>query len=135
MDDSDFPVGEDEVFAFVDPAERKRAIDAADSRLELDVNGGQQIANPTEHHSQAVALYATYRLARSARHPSSAAQGMLGDGGADDAASYAEALRRDYRDLVEAIEVTDDDSGGSGDGDGSGDRDPYGRSSVRVGLL
>lgn len=136
LNDDDFPVGEDEVFAFADTAEENRAIDAAESRLELDVNDGQEISDPNDYHSEAVALYATYRLARTARHPASSAQGQLGDGGADDAASYAEALLRDYRETVELIEDTDQDddyssgSGGTDDG-GSGTS----RATLRSALL
>jgi hypothetical protein len=136
LNDDDFPVGEDEVFAFADTAEEKRAIDAAESQLELDVNDAQEIDDPNKYHSEAVALYATYRLARAARHPASSAQGQLGDGGADNTASYAEALLRDYRNKVELIEDTDQDddyssgSGGTDDG-GSGTS----RATLRSALL
>lgn len=111
-----------------DVEDKRRALFQAESRLDTDLNGGEQIPDGELHpmHRYAVLNLATYHLVRSAKAPEDTTLGDISDSG-DQRDEYAEQFREAYQSAIESLsqtDVRDDDAGDSGryyGASGSGD--------------
>ena len=83
---------------------KREALFQAESRLELERNGGKRIEDEdvTAIHQSAVANLATYHLARSATDNSNITLGDLDDGG-DQKERHAEQYLETYNDHIELL--------------------------------
>ena len=88
---------------------KHEALFQAESRLELELNGGVPIpeSDVTAVHRSAVANLATYHLARSARDNSDVTLGDLDDGG-DNRKNHAKQYLDTYNDHIDLLAETDD---------------------------
>lgn len=89
-------------------SEKGPKVEQAESKLELDVNGGQQVSEPTENHRWAAAAYATYLLTAGAVGPNSAKLGDVDDSG-DRRETYAQQFLDMYNQYIEQINLVDED--------------------------
>ena len=101
--------------------EKQRALRIAETRLEADVNGGDEITAPTDTEAAAAEAYASYVLVFGPESPQSIRAGEFADAG-DARNAYAEKYKQMYDELVGALTGGGTDGGGDGgtDGDGSG---------------
>lgn len=88
--------------------EKEPKVEQAESKLELDVNGGQQVSEPTENHRWAAAAYATYLLTAGAVGPNSAKLGDVDDSG-ERRETYAQQFLTMYNQYVQQINAVDED--------------------------
>lgn len=88
-------------------AEKREALFQAESRFELDENGGEEIPNEeiTPYHQTAVANLATHHLTRGAVGNDDVTLGDLEDGG-DQRESHAQQFKETYEELIDAIAET-----------------------------
>ena len=92
----------------------KKAEDG-ESKLEADVNQGNEIGSPEAIHGNAAATWATYRLVLGMKSPDSQTRGDSLDEGAE-RMNIAEALKDDYHEYVHSITEArgDESEGGPG---------------------
>lgn len=87
--------------------EKQRAVFEAETRLESDVNNGQEIPqqNLTDTHTLAVLLFATYRLQAQIEDPTDVRLGDAHNDGTvrEERASFGSHYKTDYEELVDRI--------------------------------
>lgn len=95
--------------------ERKRtAGEAAEEKLEADVNDGQPFDETSTLHEEAIAAWATYRLASGPVHPTDAHSGDFYSGSGDDQAEFAAEMKNIYEsDVASILSSEADDSSDS----------------------
>ena len=95
--------------------EKRQAIARAESRLEADVNDGEEIQSPEGIHADAVENLATFRLLRPATGPTEARYGETAEYG-ENQLDYLQTYKQEYEEIVEAINAAEGDEGeGSGE--------------------
>jgi hypothetical protein len=93
-------------------SEKIRAGEAAEQKLEADVNDGREY-DPSEIsrlHKQAVAAWATYVLAAGPVAPDDARSGDFYTGSGDDQAEYASQMKTLYESNIASIEASEADT-------------------------
>lgn len=112
VDVDDVPVSGPDQY---DTSEKKRALFKAESRVEMDLNGGTDLRQEQRSAvvSSAITELATYYLTRSASSPADATYGDMTDDGNQDR-QFAEQFRDEYERLIDSIS-----EGNSGSGAGS----------------
>lgn len=92
------------------PEDKRKALFSAETELELDVNGGDQIPaeQVTDSHRLAAINYATHDLTHAAADSSSPTLGDMSSGGT--ATQYASKYMETYNNLVDKILSTDEGS-------------------------
>ena len=98
--------------------EKQRALRIAETRLEVDVNGGAEIDTPTDTEATAAEAYASYVLTFGPESPQSIRSGEFADAG-DARNAYSEKYKQMYDELVGAL-TGGDTGGGDGGTDGGG---------------
>jgi hypothetical protein len=99
-----------------DAAAKERAAEAAEEKLEADVNDGGTFESTTDLHEQAIAAWATYVLATGPVEPTSAQSGFNTGGAGDDQAEFAGELKAIYQSNRDSILSSEaDDSADSAD--------------------
>lgn len=97
-------------------AAKQRAGEAAEQKLEADVNDGRSFDDTTALHDEAIAAWATYRLSSGTVHPTDAQSGYGQGGAGDDQMEFASEMRRLYESDVQSIlGSTADESSDDGD--------------------
>ena len=110
--------------------EKKLSIlEDAESDLEVDVNDGATIENPTHIHTSAVKALASYLLYLPAANPSESRYGDVAEYG-DSALDYVDRYLEMYERRVEKINAASPDETEGGDDTTGG-----GKSTVRSGIL
>jgi hypothetical protein len=102
--DDDYPPISKEIMADFTDKETGRAVRAAENRLEAEVNDGSEILTGDRRrlHSEAVSVYAAYRLSRSPAAPQSMSGGQWADDGSDRVSVHND-LMEEFNDLVDLI--------------------------------
>jgi hypothetical protein len=99
-----------------DTAAKQRAAEAAEQKLEADVNDGGTFASTTPLHEQAIAAWATYILATGPVEPTSAQSGLNSGGAADDQAEFASELKSIYQSNRQSILSSEGDDSADSSG-------------------
>lgn len=89
--------------------EKLDAAEAAESKLEADVNDGAKIDDATALHAKAANAYASYVLFIGPNHPEDAQSGQMYGGAGDDTMEFAREVHEIYRSLRSSIETSDAD--------------------------
>lgn len=79
-----------------DPEDKEEAGEAAEEKLEADVNDGNNFDQTTSLHKEAIIAWATYRLATGAVSPTDAKSGDFYSGSGDDQAEFAAEMKNIY---------------------------------------
>lgn len=93
--------------------DKLEAAEVAESKLEADVNDGNQIGTVSHLHQKAASVYAAYWLFAEAEEPTTALSGQIVEGSSGDAAEFISRIENTYWDLVKSIENSSRDEGGS----------------------
>jgi len=95
-------------------AEKRETGTAAEQKLEADVNDGGQIDDVSKLHKEAVAAWATYRLASGPIHPRDAKSGDFYNGSGEDQAEFASEMKNLYQsDKASILSSGEDESSDS----------------------
>jgi hypothetical protein len=100
IDTDDLPLAGPDPY---DPSDKQDAGEAAEQKLEADVNDGQQFTSAGVLHEQAIAAWATYTLATGPNHPTDAKSGDFYNGSAEDQAEFAAEMKNIYQSNRESI--------------------------------
>lgn len=76
---------------------KEDAGEAAEQKLEADVNDGHEFGSTSKLHTQAIAAWATYVLATGPNHPTDAKSGDFYGGSAEDQAEFATEMESIYQ--------------------------------------
>lgn len=91
------------------------AAEDGESKLEADVNEGQELNTTENIHSEAAATWATYKLVLGTKSPDSATRGDAMDEGSERMA-FADRIKEMYNDYIDSIVEAEHDTGTDSDG-------------------
>jgi len=100
IDTGDIPLAGPDPYAV---EQKKEAGEAAEQKLEADVNDGHEFGSTSKLHTQAIAAWATYVLAAGPNHPTDAKSGDFYNGSAEDQAEFAAEMKNIYQSNRESI--------------------------------
>lgn len=91
------------------------AAEVGESKLESDVNEGQELGETENIHSEAAATWATYKLVLGTKAPDSQTRGDALDEGGERIA-FADRVKSMYNELISSIIEAEHDQGTDSDG-------------------